>query len=53
MKKLPPKMETDLAAIGSHLTPPVYSLYDEAPGAEQAVFDMVIQQNQNLGDDPG
>ena len=52
-KKLPPKMETDLAAIGSHLTPPAYSLYDEAPGAEQAVFDMVIQQNQNLGDDPG
>jgi len=53
MRKLPPKMETDLAAIGSHLTPPAYSLYDEAPGAEQAVFDMVIQQNQNLGDDPG
>ena len=52
-KKLPPKMETDLAAIGSHLTPPTYSLYGEAPGAEQAVFDMVIQQNLNLGDDPG
>ena len=63
----PRKADSDLAAIGSHLLPPAYSLLEPhsqlylsaqndiaftGPESEQAVFNKVIAQNQSHGDDP-